>query len=121
MAVQALKDGYKGEMKDRVELFHGNQLLYIGWDRHSMICAPIALPLSPSLRFGDLIDKVLPTTAIAAHPDWSHIDWSKVAWLNSNQPFVPDLDKSLADNGLGHKALLRMRTPDLHGIGGSYS
>ncbi|CAB3788659.1 hypothetical protein LMG28688_02732 [Paraburkholderia caffeinitolerans] len=121
MAVQALKEGYGGEMRDRVELFHGNQLLYVGWDQHSMICAPIALPLPPSMRFGDLIDHVLPTTVFAAHPDWARIDWREAGWLRSNTPFVPERDKSLADNGLGHKALIRLRTPGLSGIAGSRS
>jgi phenol hydroxylase P4 protein len=121
MPVQAIRPDYVGEVKDRVELFHGNQLIYIGWDQHMMICAPIALPLPPSMPFGDLIDKVLPTTAFAAHPDWPKINWSKVQWLRSSQPFAPDRKKSLADNGLGHKALIRLRTPGLTGIGGSLS
>jgi phenol/toluene 2-monooxygenase (NADH) P4/A4 len=121
MAVQALKPGYTGEVKDRVELFHGNQLLFVGWDQHSMICAPIALPLPPAMPFGDLIDKVLPTTAFAAHPDWPQITWNKVEWLRSGKPFKPDLKKSLADNGLDHKAVVRFRTPKLLGIAGSRS
>ena len=121
MAVQALQPGYKGEVKDRVELFHGNQLLYIGWDQHTMICAPIALPLPAAMPFGDLIDKVLPTTVFTAHPDWAKIDWSRVEWLRSNEPFKPDAARSLADNGLGHKALIRLRTPALTGLAGSRS
>ncbi len=121
MAVQALQPGYTGEVKDRVELFHGNQLIYIGWDQHNMVCAPIALPLPPGMPFGALVEQVLPTTAYAAHPDWPKIDWSKVEWLKSSAPFKPDFGKSLADNGLGHKALVRFRTPGLTGINGSYS
>jgi phenol hydroxylase P4 protein len=121
MAVQALQPGYKGEVKDRVELFHGNTLLYVGWDQHTMICAPIALPLPPSMPFGALIDNVLPTTVFAQHPDWPKIDWGKVEWLRSNKSFEPDPAKSLADNGLGHKSLLRFRTPGLTGIAGSLS
>ncbi len=121
MSVQALKAGYTGEVKDRVELFHGNHVTYIGWDQHSMIAAPIALPLPPGMPFGDLIDKVLPTTAFAAHPDWPKIDWPKVEWLRSSEPFKPDMKKSLAENGLGHKSLIRFRTPGLVGIAGSRS
>lgn len=121
MAVQAIVPDYTGEVKDRVELFHGNHLLYIGWDQHAMICAPIALPLPPAMPFRDLLEKVLPTTVFAEHPDWPKIDWAKVEWLKSSEPFKPDLDKSLADNGLGHKSLIRMRTPGLTGIAGSLS
>lgn len=121
MPVQAIRPDYVGEVKDRVELFHGNQLIYIGWEQHNMICAPFALPLPSAMLFGDLIDKVLPTTSFTAHPDWPKIDWSKVEWLRSDKPFKPDRTKSLADNGLGHKALIRFRTPGLNGIAGSFS
>lgn len=121
MPVQAIRPDYVGEVKDRVELFHGKQLIYIGWDQHNMICSPIALPLPSAMPFGDLVDKVLPTTAFAAHPDWPKIDWSQVEWLRSSQPFKPDRAKSLADNGLGHKSLIRFKTPGLSGINGSFS
>jgi phenol/toluene 2-monooxygenase (NADH) P4/A4 len=121
MPVQAMHPNYIGEVKDRVELFHGNQLIYVGWEQHNMVAAPIALPLPAAMLFGDLIDKVLPTTAYAAHPDWPQIEWNKVEWLRSSEPFKPDWKKSLADNGLGHKALIRFRTPGLHGIAGSFS
>ncbi len=84
-----------------------------------MICAPIVLP--PAMQLGDVIEKVLPTTAYAAHPDWPAIDWSQAEWLASNKPFKPDWKKILADNGLGHKALIRFRTPGLNGIVGSFS
>ena len=121
MPVQAITPDYRGEVKDAVERFHGNQLLYIGWDQHMMISAPIALPLPAAMPFGDLIDKVLPTTVFSAHPDWPKIKWSKVEWLRSTKPFKPDREKSLAENGLGHKALIRFRTPGLTGIAGSRS
>ena len=119
MAVLAKNPGYKGEDKDSVDKFHGNQLLYIGWDDHRMFCAPFALPLPPAMPFGDLIDKVLPTTSFTAHPDWTQIDWNKVEWLHGGQPFTPDRAKSLADNGLVHKSALRFKTPGLKGLGGS--
>ena len=121
MAVTAIRPDYKGEVKDRAELFHGNQLLFIGWEQHNMICAPLALPVPPAMAFGDLIEKLLPTTAYAAHPDWPQIDWAKATWQRSSESFTPDLSKSLADNGLGHKALLRFTTPGLNGIKGSFS
>lgn len=121
MTVKALQPNYKGEVRDRVELFHGKQLLYVGWDQHTMICAPIALLLPGTTSIGDLIDKVLPTTAYAQHPDWPNIDWREVEWLRSGKPFIPELGRSLAANGLSHKSILRLRTPNLSGIAGSYS
>ena len=49
------------------------------------------------------------------------IDWSKVEWLKSGQPWQPDVEKSLAENGLKHKDVIRLRTPGLTGIKGSFS
>lgn len=119
MAVVALKP-YAFAPADGPEKFHGNQLLYVGWDQHLMFCAPFAFPFPPSMPFRDVIGKVLPG-AFGYHPEAAEIDWSKVEWLKSGQPWTPDPDKSLAENGLKHKDVLRFRTPGLNGIKGSCS
>ena len=72
------------------------------------------------MPFGALAENVLPGV-YGYHPDFAKIDWSKVEWLKSGQPFKPDASKSLADNGLGHKDVIRFRTPGLTGIDGSCS
>jgi phenol hydroxylase P4 protein len=59
--------------------------------------------------------------AFGYHPEFKQIDWDKAEWLKSGQPFKPDFDKSLAENGLGHKDALRLRTPGLTGIKGCSS
>lgn len=120
MATVAIRPDYTGEMKDRVENFHGNQLFYIGWDKHLMFCAPLAFPLPPSMPFKAMVEQILPA-GFGVHPDFAKIDWSQVTWLSSGQPFTPDFEKSLAENGLGHKAVLRFQTPGLNGIKGSCS
>lgn len=120
MSVVAIKPGYTGEIKDRVENFHGQQLLYIGWEDHLMYCAPLCIPVPPDLPFGALTAEIIPSL-YPAHPDTAKIDWNAVEWFSSGQPFTPDLAKSLADNGLGHKAALRFRTPGLTGLNGSCS
>ncbi|RTL26915.1 MAG: phenol hydroxylase [Rhodocyclaceae bacterium] len=106
-------------VRDRVDNFHGQQLLYVGWDHHTMICAPIALLVSPELRFGEVIDSLLPASAFALHPEWPQIDWAHVEWLLADRPFTPERGATLAAQGLGHKAYLRLRTPALRGIAGS--
>lgn len=119
MAVTALKD-YPLRVADGVDKFHGNILLFVGWDQHLMFCAPFAWALPPAMRFGDLVEGIFPG-AFGAHPDFAAIDWAKAQWLKSGRPFVPDFAKSLADNGLSHKDSLRLRTPGLNGIAGSGS
>ncbi len=116
MAVAAISE-YKFPSKDSVDKFHGNQLLFVGWDKHLMFYGTAAYPLPPSMKFSDLFVGPL-AQSYGAHPDFAKIDWSKVTWLNGNKPFKPDYDKSLAENGLGHKDCLRFQTPGLDGLFG---
>ena len=120
MSVVALKPGYSGPVADSEDRFHGKRLLYIGWDDHLLFSAPMCLPLPPDMPFGALLGEVLPGV-YGSHPDFAKIDWSRVEWQDSGRPFKPDAAKSLADNGLVHKSVIRFRTPGLNGIGGSHS
>ena len=95
-------------------------LLYIGWEDHLLFCAPVCLPLPGETPFGALTSEVLPGV-YGAHPDFARIDWSQVLWFKSGQPWQPDSTKSLQENGIGHKDVIRFRTPGLTGIGGSLS
>lgn len=118
MSVFALTD-YAFPMKDVRENFPA-PLLYIGWEDHLLFCAPFCLPLPPDTPFGALATAVLPGI-YGYHPDFAQIDWSKAEWSKSGQPWQPDPAKSLAENGLQHKDVIRFRTPDLTGIQGSFS
>jgi phenol hydroxylase P4 protein len=119
MPVVSIGD-YAFEAADREAVFHGNRLLYIGWDGHLLFCAPHCLPFPPSMPLREVVDKVLPGV-YGYHPDFARIDWGQVQWLRGCQPWQPDLDRSLEENGLGHKDVIRFRTPGLDGIGGSRS
>ncbi|MEY3876047.1 MAG: hypothetical protein RIR50_1218, partial [Pseudomonadota bacterium] len=96
MAVAAVSE-YKFASKDSMDKFHGNQLLFVGWDKHLMFYGTAAFPLPPTMKFSDLFVGPL-AQSYGAHPDFAKIDWSKVTWLNGNKPFQPDYDKSLAEN-----------------------
>jgi phenol hydroxylase P4 protein len=113
-----MQSKHTAKTRDALENFHGKQLLYVGWDHHTMICAPIALLLEPEAKFGDLVERILPNSAFAAHPDFAHIQWDHAQWLLADQPFSPALEKSLKEQGLSHKSFLRIRTPELTGIAG---
>ncbi len=119
MAVTALKD-YHFPAADTVDKFHGNQLLYIGWDKHLMFCAPFAYCLPPDTKFADICTKMM-AHSFGYHPDWAKVDFAKVTWLKSGQPWQPDMNKTLAELGLKHKDALRFQTPGLNGIGGTCS
>ncbi len=110
---------YELPARDTVDKFPA-PLLYIGWEDHLLFCAPFCLPLPPDMPFGALATQVLPGI-YGYHPDFARIDWQKVQWLKSGKPFSPDPAKSLAENGLRHKDVIRFRTPGLNGIQGSCS
>lgn len=118
MTVVALKP-YAFPAVDARENFPA-PLLYIGWEDHLMFCAPVCLPLPPDTPFGALSSAVLPGV-YGEHPDFARIDWTQAQWFKSGRPWTPDPAKSLAENGLKHKDVIRFRTPGLTGIGGSHS
>ncbi len=120
MAVVAITDNYVGERKDAVENFHGNQVVYIGWDNHLMFCAPVAFALPPETKFRNLIDEVMPG-AFSLHPDFGQIDWEKIQWHLNGDVFTPRRDATLAEQGVDHKSIIRFATPGLDGIKGSGS
>lgn len=115
MAVKALYD-YQYPAADTQDKFHGNQLLYVGWDDHFMFAAPLAFALPPSTKFSELIEKYL-TYSYSRHPEWAKIDFGSAVWLKSGKPFQPDMNKTLAEQGIKHKDALRLQTPGLNGNG----
>jgi len=119
MSVKAIGE-YPVLPRDVRENFHGNIMVIVGWDKHMMISSPMAFPLPPDMPFGAFVKEVMPA-AYAPHPDWGKIDWNEVTWMLNGESFKPNMDASLADNGLDHKSVVRFQTPGLNGIQGSGS
>jgi phenol hydroxylase P4 protein len=117
MAIKSL-NGYVDIVKDAVENFHGNQLVYVDWFYHRLFTAAAAFPLPPEMPFGALMQEVIPSV-YGSHPDFADLDWAKVEWELDGEDFSPDPEASLADNGVGHKSMLIFKTPELGGIQGS--
>lgn len=120
MPVIALQEGYRGENRDRVDNFHGQRLLYVGWEDHLMFCAPHCIPVDATMPFEALATAVLPGV-YGMHPDWERVDIAAIEWFESGRRFTPDFARSLDENGIAHKSVIRFRTPGLTGIGGSCS
>lgn len=118
MSVKSLYP-YTYPAKDQRENFPA-PLLYIGWEHDNMFASPVCLPLPAQTPFGALTREVLPGI-YGAHPEFANIDWCAVQWFKSGQDWTPDPDKTLAENGLGHKDVIRFRMPGLAGLQGSHS
>lgn len=119
MSVVALSPDYEKhiDIRDRLENFHGNQLVYVHWEEHLSFCAALAFPLPPDMPFGALVSEVI-KPHYAAHPDSEKVDWDAVVWMIDGEKATPDPAKSLKDNGIGHKSLVRFWTPGLSGYHG---
>lgn len=116
----AITPDYRGDIRDRLENYRGDQLLFVGWQDHNMFCSPVCIKVCADWPFCTLIEQSLPAI-YGTHPDWANIRWQQVEWHRSGMPFMPDINKTLAENGLDHKAVIVMTTPGLDGIGHSFS
>ncbi len=122
MALVAITPDYAKHVdyRDTENKFHGNQLTYVHWEEHNMFCSAIAFPLPGGMPFGAFVSEVI-APHYAAHPDAASIDWGKVEWMIDGKKATPDFDKSLTENGMKHKSLVRFWTPGLKGYQGTCS
>lgn len=112
------KGDYPIIMKDSLDKFHGNQLVYVGWDKHRLINSAMTFPLPPDMPFGAFVNEVMPS-CYKDHPDFEKVVWDdSVIWRLNGEEFSLDFDKSLIDNGIDHKSLVRFETPNLTGLNG---
>ncbi len=116
MTVTAITPDYVKhiEIRDIQQNFHGNILVYVHWEEHLSFCAALAFPLPPAMPFGALVSDVI-APHYAAHPDAAKVDWAVVNWMIDGKMAAPDFGKSLAENGMHHKSLVRFWTPGLTG------
>jgi phenol hydroxylase P4 protein len=109
MSVKHLGE-YAFEPANRVENYGGAINLYIVWDGHLLFVCPLALPVDPATRFREFLTQVV-QPCYRAHPDAADLDWDRVEWTYENKPWTPNLDQSLAENGVRHMSFLRFRSP----------
>lgn len=115
MAIQSIGE-YPIIMKDSVDKFHGNQLVYLYWYGHRVVSSPRAFPLPPEMPFGAIVSDLIPIT-YKIEPDFKDLDFDKteVIWEIDGKVVVPDFSKSLKENGVGHKSFITFITPSLTG------
>lgn len=118
MPVKAIVDNYKdfNPNRDLPEQYHGNLMVYLYWNNHMSFVAAMAAPLPPPTPFGALPE--VAKSVYGTHPDFEKIDWSKVEWIIDGKPVNPDFSKSIGEQGVRHKSLIRFTTPGLNGYEG---
>jgi len=102
MAVNALYD-YEFPSADRAEHLGDDQLVYVPWAGNPLFCSAACFPAPKAMPFGEFVAGVVAPWA-GSDPDF---DAAAVAgWRLFDERLQPADDASLADLGIGHKALL---------------
>ena len=112
MAIKSTKE-FVGVPRDAEEHYDGNRIVYVSWDRHLLFAASLMTCVSKDMLLRDYLEGPI-RDLLANDPDVGQLDFEKATWLKANQPWRPQFDKSLAENGVGHKEHLRFDTPGLN-------
>jgi phenol/toluene 2-monooxygenase (NADH) P4/A4 len=103
MPVKALYD-YEFPSADRAELFGPDQLVYVHWDGNPLFCSAACFRAPRAMPFGVFVTELVAPWA-ASDPDFDPVAVGN--WRLFDEPLGADPGQSLADLGIGHKALLR--------------
>jgi phenol hydroxylase P4 protein len=102
MPVKALYD-YEFPSADRAGLFGDDQLVYVHWDGNPLFCSAACFRVPKAMPFGTFVTELVGPWA-ASDPDF---DPAAVRdWRLFDEPLQTAPERSLADLGIGHKALL---------------
>jgi phenol/toluene 2-monooxygenase (NADH) P4/A4 len=102
MPVKALYD-YEFPSADRAEVFGDDQLVYVHWDGNPLFCSAACFRVPKAMPFGQFVRELVGPWA-ASDPDFN--PGAVRDWRLFDDPLATEPGRSLADLGIGHKALL---------------
>jgi phenol hydroxylase P4 protein len=105
MAVKALYD-YDFPSADRQEVYGDDQLVYVHWEGNPLFCSAACFRVPQAMPFAEFVTGMVVPWA-GSDPDFDST--AAPAWKLFDQPLTADGAASLADLGIGHKALLRFK------------
>ena len=79
---------------------------------------PAAYRVAPDLTLRDFIEQMFKPDH-DHHPEIVALDLTQLRWTLDSQPWQPQLDKSLRDNGVTHMSYLSFYQPGLDGFNGN--
>ena len=104
MAVKAMYD-YDWPSRSRAELYGDAQLVHVWWKGNPFFVAANTFPFPKDMPFGALVG--LCKEFFAGDPDFSPEMMDTARWAIDKVPVTPDMEASLAANGVGHKSLVQ--------------
>ena len=117
MTVKHLGDSYEFASENRAERYGGDINLYVRWARHLLYACPFAYRVAPAMILRDFLEQVL-RPDYAGHPDTARLDFARCTWTLDQGAWQPDLDRSLAANGVGHMSYIEFTSAGLDGLHG---
>ena len=117
MTVKFVGDSYDFPSENREERYGGDINFYIQWEKHLMCACPSAYRAPVDMILRDFMEQMFKPD-YHFHPDTEKMDVDALEWSFDQQPWQPDLDKSLKENGVGHMSYLQIRSPGLEGMHG---
>jgi phenol hydroxylase P4 protein len=106
MSVKALYD-YDFPSADRAELFGDDQLVYVHWEGNPMFCSAACFRVPKAIGFAEFVANVVGPWA-GSDPDF---DPAAVRnWRLNGKELGDPGSATLAELGVGHKALLKFTT-----------
>jgi phenol hydroxylase P4 protein len=102
VTVKALYD-YTYPSADRAENFGDDQLVYVLWRGNPLFCSAACFRVPQAMPFGEFVADIVGPWA-GSDPDFAA---ARVGdWKLFGSALTTDAGRSLADLGVGHKALL---------------
>ena len=117
MTVKHLGGAYDFPSSNRAECYGGDINFYVQWEKHLIVACPSAYRAPVDLVLRDFLETVL-RPDYSVHPDAAKLDFERCEWRLDQQAWQPALDKSLADNGIGHMSFIQFSSPGLDGMHG---
>lgn len=105
MAVVAISD-YVFESSSRQELYGDDQLVHIWWKGNPYFVAASCFRFPKAMPWGVMVNDVL-KGFFTADPDFVPESLDSVQWIIDDKAVTPDPEKSLEENGVGHKSLVQ--------------
>ncbi|MGR8918305.1 MAG: phenol hydroxylase subunit P4 [Gammaproteobacteria bacterium] len=115
MTVKHLGESYDFPSANRVEGYGGDINFYIRWERHMLFACPSAYRAPVDMSWRDFCEG-LARPDYAAHPDAAKLDFEACEWVKDDEPWQPEFDKSLKENGVDHMCYVSFRSPGLEGM-----
>lgn len=103
MGVKAITPDYAFPSRSRAELYGDDQLVHVLWRGNPFLCSAATFRVPKMMSFSDFLTGVVEPWA-SSDPDY--VPGSARGFQLDLHDWVPEMQKAVVDNGIGHKSLV---------------